>query len=292
MHLPMKAGIENATRILKQTPMTAVPPEIYELESLMQQEAPNAHDVADLLARNPEILGEFLSLTNRVLNRPEDDLILNAMAAVNLLGLDEIHHLFLSTYLQKHLPVSLADRKLIAHDLRAGLAAAELSYWVGGIGRTQAYLYAFMQNIGALVMLRHDPEAYGERFLNPQMNQPVSAHQSEIAHYQTAHTFVGSIIARRWHLGDALSKTLLFHHQPDLIELEDYNPSVAKMVALIHIANYLVFQHFSDHFMVRELEKLYEEAVHYLALPDNAISAAEAALEKWGHSGHLPDAAH
>ncbi|KUJ71387.1 HDOD domain-containing protein [Thiomicrospira sp. WB1] len=292
MHLPIKAGIENATRILKTTPLDAVPPEIYELETLMQEEAPNSHDVADLLSRNPDILGEFLSLANRVLNRPEDDLILHAMAAVNIMGLDEIHHLFLSTYLQKHLPVNLTDRKLIEHDLRTGIAAAELSYWVAGISRTQAYLYAFMQNIGALVMLRYDPETYGERFLNPQMNQPVSAHQDEITHYQTAHTFVGSIIAHRWHLGETLSKTLLFHHQPDLIELESYQPSVAKMVALIHIANYLVFQHFSDHFMVRELEQLFENACDYLELPDNAISAAEAALEKWGDSGHLPEAAH
>jgi hypothetical protein len=114
-----------------------------------------------LLSKNPETLGEFLSLANRVFNKVLSDIY----------------------------------KRVITHSNRAGIAVAELSYWVQDISRTKAYFVVFLQDVGAIYMMRYDFE-----------------------HYQTVHTFLGSVVARRWHLGDFLAKSILLH-QGDSLEI-------------------------------------------------------------------------
>ena len=292
MKIDMKLGIEQATQLIQKIKVDSVPPEVYQLDALIEAEKPNASEIAHLISKHPELLGDFLSLVNKVLNRPQDDLIIEPLAAVNLLGLKEIKHLFLSTYLKKKLPTSEQDRKVILHSMRSGLAAAELSYWVNEMDRTEAYLIGFMQDIGAIYLLRYDFDHYAETYLNAQLNHPFTGYKAEFEHYQTAHTFVGSVIARRWHLSDLLSKSLLLHHQNELESVQAYAPKVARMVAVIQVANYLVFKTFSDHYLTEELQQTFDHARRFLELPDNAINAALAALKKWGDDDHMHFSSH
>ncbi|WP_127469974.1 HDOD domain-containing protein [Thiomicrorhabdus aquaedulcis] len=282
MKIEMKLGMDEAIKLIQSCHIDTVPAEIYQLDELMLAPNPNSAHVAQLLSKNPEILGEFLSLANRVLNKSPDDLIFEASGAVNLLGLDEIKRLFLSSYLTKNLPISTEDHKLIVNCHRAGIAAAELSYWVNDISRTEAFFITFLQDIGVIYMMRYDPDYYAQTFLNAQLTSPFSAYEKEFEHYQTAHTFVGSVITRRWHLGDLLSKSLLLHHQESLESVMAYDAKVAKMVALMQLANVLTFKVFSDHYETAELKQIEEHTVRFLALPDNAVQAAQAALKKWG----------
>lgn len=292
MKIEMKVGIEEAKKLIQHLKIASIPPEIYELEELMLSESPNMTKIAAVISKNPELLGDFLSLVNKVLNKSDDDLILDANAAVNLLGLAEIENLFLGCYLQKNLPASQVDQKLILNCMRSGVAAAELSYWVNDIGRTEAYFIAFLQDIGAIYMMRYDDEHYAQDFLNALLTSPFEAHLKEFEHYHTAHTFVGSVIARRWHLGDLLCKALLLHHQESLESVKSYDKRVANMVALIQVANALVFQVFSDHYETLEIKQGFANAVAFLSLPENAIEATLAALKKWGHEHHAHQASH
>ncbi|BBP44599.1 HDOD domain-containing protein [Thiosulfativibrio zosterae] len=292
MNIAMKEGMDEAKKLIQNLKIQSMPPEIYQLDELMLAEKPNMNQIANLLSKNPEILGEFLSLANKILQKTEDDLILEALAAVNLLGLQEIQRLFISCYLQKNLPVSDVDFKLIKNSTRSGIAAAELSYWVPEIGRTEAYFIAFLQDVGAIYMMRHDPENYAEQFLNLQLSNPVTAYQAELDHYHTAHSFVGSLVARRWHLGDLLCKSLLLHHYDSLEAVQNYDAKVAKMVALIQVSNVLVYRQFSDHYETHEQKQVFDHAVEFLALQPNAIEAASAALKKWGYDDHVHKASH
>lgn len=280
--MEMKEKITRAKQILSEVHVQAMPQEIIVLSEMLDSRNPNASEIARVISNNPEVLGEFLSLANRVLNRPEDELILDAPSAVHLMGLQEIHDLFLSSYLIKNLPISDADHKVVLHSMRAGVASAELSYWVYGFTRSEAYLASFMQDIGALYMMRYDPKHYAEKYFSKQLDYPLSAYYLEEENYQTAHTFIGGMIVKRWNLGNMLYRSILFHHHGNLDELAAYDDRVGKMVAINRIANYLVFKVFSDHFISEELQAYYEQACQFLKLPDNAIDAAVAALEKWG----------
>ena len=280
----MQSGVEGATRILSSTKLDYMPHEIIELQALLQQPEPNLNAVVDLLGHNPEIMGEFLSLVNKVHNRAQDDLVLDLHSAVHIMGLDEIEQLFISAYLMKTLPVGHTDKKILKHSMRAGIASAELSHWVYDLARCEAYLCSFMQDLGALYMIKYDAEAFIDRYFNHQLESPIQQYQMELEHYQTTHAFVGAVITKRWHLGELLSKFLVLHHQSDLQQLKGYNPRVAKMVAVNHLANYLVYKVFSDHYMTSELEYLFKKAKSFLEMSDQAVHAAESALEKWGNS--------
>ncbi|WP_269471138.1 HDOD domain-containing protein [Thiomicrorhabdus aquaedulcis] len=160
------------------------------------------------------------------------------------------------------------------------------------IGRTEAYFVSFLQDIGAIYMMRYDSEHYAEHYLNAQLGLPLSGYLQEYEHYQTAHTFLGSVVARRWHLGDILAKSLLLHHGDSLQVIDEYDPKVAKMVALIQAANALVYDVFSDHYTTHEVKQTLHDAIAYLNLPENAIESAKAALQKWGQEPSLFLASH
>ncbi|WP_319380226.1 HDOD domain-containing protein [Thiomicrorhabdus sp.] len=281
MKIDMKTGMHNAGEILQALEVKSLPAEIFELEEAMLSEAPNMVEIANIISKHPELLGEFLSISNQVLRRSQDDLIFDARAAVNLLGLQEIQQLFLLSYLQKNLPKDDRDRKLIIRSKRAAIAAAELSYWIHELPRSEAYLVAFLQDIGALYLSRFDP-TYISKFLNTELTEPFSAYERELNRYQTAHTYLGSLIARRWHLGNLLCKSILLHHTRQLESLTQYDSRVAQMVALIQLSNGLVFREFSDHHETEELQTSIHQAIEYLELPDKAITAANASLKKWG----------
>ena len=292
MKIGMKEGMDEARKLIQNLKIESMPPEIFQLEDLMLSEKPNLTEVAGLLSKNPEVLGGFLSLVNKILKKTEDELILDALAAVNLLGLKEIERLFISSYLQRSLPVSEIDHKLIKNSTRSGIAAAELAYWVPEISRTEVYFIAFLQDVGAIYMMRHDPENYAEKYLNSQLSHPITAYDTELKNYRTTHAFVGSLVARRWNLGDLLCKSLLLHHYDSLEAVKNYDPKVAKMVALIQVANILVYQQFSDHYETSEQKQIIDHAVEFLNLQPNAIESANAAIIKWGYDNHMHFASH
>jgi HD-like signal output (HDOD) protein len=288
----MKVAMENAHEMLHDYHVLTVPPELFELEELLQAESPNTQMIANVIARHPNMLGKFLSVANQALNRSEDNLIIDPKTAVMLLGVDEVHALFVASYLAKQLPASDIDNKIIQRNVRAGIVAAELSYWVQEVNRSEAYLVSFMQDVGAIYMLRLGAENYAEKFINVQMDRPRHGYLVELENFQTSHAHIGSIIASRWRLNKFLTKTILLHHEDIFESVESYDIKVAKMIALIQLANSIVFEVFSDHFMTSEMKKNAEHAVAYLGLNDNALEAAKAALLKWGNSDNLPYFSH
>lgn len=176
--------------------------------------------------------------------------------------------------------------------MRAGIAAAELSHWVYGFSRSETFLISYLQDVGALYMIRHDPKHYRERYFDSQQAFPISKCLDEERHYKTSHCYIGSLITKRWHLGALLHRSILFHHHGDLAELANFDEKTSKMVALIRVANFLVFELFSDGFVTKELEESFEAACQFLDMTENMQRAAIAALEKWGNADMLPGASH
>lgn len=288
----MREGVNKASLILKTLEVETVPIEILQLHALITGDTPNIAEIEAVISRNPEVMGRFLSMANQALNRPSDDLVLSVAAAIHLLGLEEIHQLFVLSHVLKIVPVSSADQKVLKRCMRAGVAAAELSHWVYGFSRAEVFLVSYMQDIGALYMMRHDPINYRDKFFSQQPAFPISQYQDEEAHYKTSHCFVGGLVTKRWNLGSLLYRSVLFHHHQDLQSLAKYDERTAKMVALNRVANFLVFERFSDQFATKELEDCFEEACEFIGITEPMLKAADAALEKWADSEVLPEASH
>lgn len=288
----MREGISKASLILKTLDIETVPVEILQLHALINGDSPSIADIESVISRNPEVMGSFLSMANQALNRPVDDLILDVGAAIHLLGLEEIHQLFVLSHVLKIVPVSEIDRKLLKRSMRAGIVSAELTHWIYGLNRSEAFLISYMQDIGAIYMMRHDPLNYRDKLFNQQQEFPISKYQDEVDFYKTSHCYVGGLITKRWNLGSLLYRSVLLHHHADLKGLAEMDERTSKMVALNRIANFLVFERFSDHYITKELEDSYEEACEFIGVTENMLGAAVSALEKWADAESLPEASH
>ena len=285
----LKTRLERATRILKQVSVPHLPQELLRLQQELQARYPNSVTIAQLIARNPELLSPFLELANNTLD--PDPPLKDARSAVNLLGLEEVGNVFLAASLEEVVAQTREEKAIIRHGARAGIAAAELSYWVPEVSRADAYLCGLVQNVGGIFMLRAGLPYY--RHFHRQLNHPFTAYETELAEHGTAHTFVGAIVARHWHMDETVAETLLRHHDRDLLTgTLQASEMVRRRVALVVLANYIVTTTLGEAFLSEELSESRELAQQVLHLPEPALQAATAATLKWGRSAALVSASH
>ena len=280
MPISLQTGLQNAKTILHAIKLENLPEELFELQEAMLVQHPNSVTISNIIAKNPELLGAFLALCNQMLHRSETDRILDAKTAVSLIGLKEVEQLFLACYLEKNLPKSASDHRIIERCKRSAIIAAELSHWIDNLNRTEAYLITFMQDVGAIYLSRyHDP--YISDHLGEQCAMPFSAYHRELLHYQTAHTYIGSLISHQWQLGELMSKSILLHHNNNLEDLKSYDPRLSNMVALIQICNSMVTELFADHYRSPELVEAKNEAQVFLKLSKDNVATGYKALKTY-----------
>lgn len=280
---------EKAQALLEKTEVPYLPQELIQLQQELQSRYPNTVTIANLISHNPELLHAFLDFVNQ--HHHLDPPVQHAKTAVDLLGIEEIANLYLASALISQIAQSKAERAMLSREARAALACAELSYWIPEIQRGEAYVLGLSQNIGALFMQRVDA-SYLKAFYLPQINHPYTAYKDELTHYQTAHTYVGSIIGKHWHMEKNLLQTVRYHHhRPDDPTLSS-NPAIQRRVALIHLANYIVVTTLGEAFLTEELKESLHLAQKILELPDIALRAATSAVLKWGKQAHLVNASH
>lgn len=286
----MQQALKVAADILAKQHTPSIPLELLELKSELNKKYPNTVTIAQLISHNPELLANFLNLANTNLTQ-EKNPIMDAKVAVNLLGLDEIYNLFLSSVFSHILAENDYERSILQHGAKTGLAAAEMSYWVFDVSRTEAYIAGLMQNIGAIYLYRQHPESYPEMF-DTQLANPVSGFQNELEHYQTSHVHIGGLLGKKWQINPLIYKALIFHHDMDFGIKTVGNSQIRHITALTILSNYIVSVCEDAHFITQELKDYRDSAKPILDLPDNAYSSAMAAVNKWGNSNGLVSASH
>jgi HD-like signal output (HDOD) protein len=286
----MQQALKVAADILARQHTPSIPLELLELKVELNKKYPNTVTVAQLISHNPELLANFLNLANTNLTQ-EKNPIQDAKVAVNLLGLQEIYNLFLSSVLSHILAEDDYERSILLHGAKAGLAAAELSYWVFDVSRTEAYIAGLMQNVGAIYLYRQHPDSYPDMFAG-ELSNPVSGYQKELERYQTSHVHIGGLLGKKWQINPLIYKALLFHHDLDFGLKTIGNSQIKHLTALTILSNYVVSVCEDEHFITQELKDYRDSAKQVLELPDNAYSSAMAAVTKWGNSNGLVSASH
>ncbi len=190
----MQQALKVAADILARQHTPSIPLELLELKAELNKKYPNTVTVAQLISHNPELLANFLNLANTNLTQ-EKNPIQDAKVAVNLLGLQEIYNLFLSSVLSHILAEDDYERSILLHGAKAGLAAAELSYWVFDVSRTEAYIAGLMQNVGAIYLYRQHPDSYPDMFAG-ELSNPVSGYQKNWSVTKQATYTLAACLAR------------------------------------------------------------------------------------------------
>lgn len=278
----MQAQLAEAAKIFKNSSVPNIPDEIIRLKEELNKKYPNTVNIANLISHNPELLGDFLTLVNTNITNEKNE-VKEAKAAVNVLGLDEIYNIFLSSSLSNLVAQSQDEKSVLLHGAQAGLAAAELSYWVYDVSRSEAYMAGLMQNLGAIYLSRQDPEKYLSIFKS-QLSNPISSFKKELDLYKTSHAHLGTFIAKNWNISPDIYKSILLHHDTDFALKTANDQKVRHLVALIILANYVVSSNSGDQYITQELKEYRDLGMVQLDLPDNALKAANSAVIKWGKS--------
>ncbi|SIN72530.1 HD-like signal output (HDOD) domain, no enzymatic activity [Sulfurivirga caldicuralii] len=275
----MQLMLNEAVEALRRVHLPSLPEEVIRLKEELNAKYPNTVTIAKLISRNPEMFNHFLKLVNSNLTEA-DELIKDATAAVNILGLEEIYNIFLASAFSHYITRDKNEREILNFCAKAGVAAAELSPYAGGIARSEAYLAALTQNVGAIFLLRLEREGYEEVFFK-QLSKPFSAYREEAELMGTTHCYAGLIAAKKWGMAPEIGHTILLHHDTDFIGKTANHPKERKLVALIMIANYLVTASLGETFVTQEIKKLYTLGNVALSLPDTALKSASQAVLKY-----------
>lgn len=278
----MQQQLTRAAMIIEQVGLQCIPEEVIRIREELQSNHPNTVTIANLIAHNSELLGDFLKLVNSNVTS-ENCQITNAKAAVNILGLNEISDLFLASSLSNRIAQSSQEKEILKHGAQTGLAAAELSFWVYDVSRTEAYMAGLMQNIGCVYLSRSKPEEYASLF-QIHLANPENAMRHEERLFLTNHTFVGALLAKKWRLSSDIYKSILLHHDIEFIQNPTHNQKVRHLIALIMVANFVVESAQGEHYITQEMKQYRDIGGEILNLPENAITAARAAVLKWGNS--------
>lgn len=286
----MQKQLASAAQIFSKSSVPTIPEEIIRLKEELNKKYPNTVTIANLISHNPELLSDFLMLVNTNITSEKTE-IKDAKAAVNVLGLDEIYNIFLSSSLTKIIAQSPVEKAILLHGSKAGLAAAELSYWVYDVSRSEAYMAGLMQNIGAIYFSRTATEGYYDIY-KQQLSNPISGYDKELATYNTSHAFLGTFVTKKWHISPDIYKSILLHHDVDFASKLANDQKVRHLVSLIMIANYIVSSNSGDQYITQELKDYRNLGKNQLDLPDIALKAANAAVSKWGNSIGLSTGSH
>ena len=286
----MQQNLAKAAQIYAQSSVPSIPEEVIKLKEELDKKYPNTVTMANLISHNPELLCDFLTLANTNITSDKVE-IKDAKAAVNTLGLNELYNIFLSSYLTKIIAQSPNEKAILEHGVKAGLAAAELSYWVLDVSRSEAYMAGLMQNIGAVYFARNESESYFDIYKS-QLSYPISGYQKELETYNTTHAFLGTFITKKWHIDPDIYKSILFHHDLDYVSKLASNKKACHLVSLIMVANYIVSENSDEQYITQELKECKILGKQQLELPDIALKSSSAAVAKWGNTIGLSTGSH
>ncbi|WP_019894305.1 HDOD domain-containing protein [Hydrogenovibrio halophilus] len=274
--------IRTAQAIIKSMSVPDMPVELVMLNEEIEKKFSNIVTVAHIIEKNPEMLADFINVANKVVVCKEP--IRDARTATHLMGMEEIRNLYACTAIKKHLADDYYERELLSFSVKVGLAAAELSYWVQDVSRTEAYMAGLFHHVGVVYLYRRDKEGYRALY-EPQTTQPFDAHDRELELLGTSHTHMGLVLAKKWHVNDNVAKAILLHHDQNFACVASHHPKVCHLAALIMVATYIVLDTQDEEFVHSQLKAYRSVALEHLALPDTALRAAESMVRKFGSTG-------
>lgn len=276
----LQSQIQKAQQLIANQTLPSIPEEVLLLKHELSVKHPNTVTIANLIGRNPEFLADFLQLVNKNLTG-ENNKITDARGAINIIGIGETFNIFISSIFMRLIATNHREKEIIKSCANTGIVAAELSYWVYDVSRSEAYTAGLLSNVGVILMNRE----YGFDFLdvyNQQCSMPFTHYKTELDSFSSDHATLSCLVGKRWQMPDHIVKAVLFHHEERFQTRLSSNATIQNLIALIMVSTYIVIEARDAHYLTGELKRYFKIGCEHLNLPENAIKAGKAALSKWG----------
>jgi HD-like signal output (HDOD) protein len=191
------------------------------------------------------------------------------------MGLDNLYNLVVSAALKNMFGTKGLVKDIMDNSVDVAFCMADISDWVDGVTREEAYMLGLFHNVGAMMLAAKGDEVYESIFRNS-MSRPLSTIDKEEQFYGSNHAMIGVLIGKKWHLPVNMLSAIMLHHNAQCSQIK--NDHVRAMVAMIKIANAMVSDISLGAYRGEEMREYEKDGVDELMIPFSVITEIRTAL--------------
>ncbi len=212
-------------------------PDIFSrLMALMNDTNSSSKDFADIIITDPALSAKLLKLVNSAFfgyaYRSRIDSVSMAVAVV---GIDGLFSLVLGMSVMrmfKDIPKRLMDMPSFwKHSIACGVISRLIAVHKDHGEIERFFVAGLLHDIGRLMIFKYLP-AHAKNALNDSAENHLLLHDTENSIMGFDHSWLGSILLKKWKLPDHLISIVRFHHEPS-------KASNHSDVAIIHLADFI-----------------------------------------------------
>jgi HD-like signal output (HDOD) protein len=268
----MEQKLRAALQAIQGVKIPDLPKEVLELDAVLASKFPNNQTIVSIIESNTKLSGEVM----RIVNSPVMKLkvpVKSIREAVDILGSNNLKNLVLASAL-KNLFGTPEVIEIIDHAKDIAFCCAELSEYIQGVSRDEAYLVGLFHNAGCLLLASKDPENYPKLFHKVHAN-PYSGLALEVTAYGSSHNDIGILIGKKWQLPFEMLNVIMLHHrEPAAV----HNDKIRAMNSMIQLANVVVNEVSMGAYITDEARRYLAEAQEDLMLDNNVVNSIRNAL--------------
>lgn len=277
----MKHKLHDALKAISGHKIPEIPHEILMLEKELKTKFPNLLEMAKIIEQNTSLSGQVIQLINSpVMKLSLKEPITSIRDAVNVLGTDNIYNLIIATAIKDLFNDTELQNDIMNNSVDVAFCMADLSEFVQGITRDEAYMLGLFHNTGALMLAGINPEAY-EKIYSNGLSNPNSLLSKEEATFNTNHVYVGVLITKKWHLPLEMINAVMLHHNQTCESIK--SDKVRAMVAMLKIANAIVAEISLGAYCGNETKQAEKNAIQELMLDPEDVKEIRIALMSYSH---------
>lgn len=278
----MKNKIQRAVALISKANISNLPVEIMQLKEKMMSKHPNTSEIASLINKNPELNALFIKISNLNIGKDKES-IKSAKSAIDILGMDEVERLFVAACVVNSIVITKTEAEFLLRGIKIGIAAAELSIWVHGIERAEAYMAGLLSEIGGVVLNRVQ-DGYIFREYKNYLSKPISTSKEALDEFGTELSVVSALLCKKWGVSPIITKAVLLQNQNIDKNVTEKNASnTVKLTGLIGLSRSILCEIEDATYMTEQYKKIRNMSVSMIGeLPSSANKAAISAVALYG----------
>ena len=207
------------------------------LETLNNEDC-TINDLSAIIEKDQAIAARVLKISNSALYGLRHE-VASLRQAIVILGLRTIRSLVLSVSTRAlYKNFGMKEKILWDHSVGAAIASKMISAGLGAEVGEVSFIGGLMHDFGKTVMNNESPDVFGEVMMNVynEENESIAAEEEM---YGFNHAEIGARVIEKWGFNFLLVNILEKHHLMN-IKLEGIdNPTVAKSVAVVNLADHM-----------------------------------------------------
>lgn len=168
--------------------------------------------IIETISYDPVLVTRILRLANSPVYALERN-VNSIQAAINTVGTKVVHDIvvivILSGTFAKQLGSSPLAQKIWKHSIAVAVISRELSRLLEMRGTEEVFTCGLLHDIGKLLLFNINSEAFAD-LLECETESEMMHREAEIFGYN--HAQIGSLVAKRWGLPEAICYTIMNHH--------------------------------------------------------------------------------